>query len=161
HRTLGLHAGGGGLHRLGPADLRAVRGDHRVQRHVLGLERRHFDALSRQPTTDARGDDALTGVRRRAGDEQAVHPTTTATATATTSAAAPTRRDSRAARSTSSGSGARPSPRTPRTSTRPAYTLVPPSRTPSAPANAASTGPAFGLGCADASLRTARNAARG
>ncbi len=37
---------GGGLQRLGTADLAAVGGDGAVQRHVLRLERRHAHALA-------------------------------------------------------------------------------------------------------------------
>ena len=58
-----------------------------------------------------------------------------------------TRRDSRTARSISPAPGLRPPPlSTARCSTRPPYDRVPPSRTPSAPANDASTGPGIGAG---------------
>ncbi len=40
HQRRRLHPGGLCLHRLGPADLRPLPGDERVQRHVLRLERR-------------------------------------------------------------------------------------------------------------------------
>src|SRR5918993_2748554 len=79
----------------------------------------------------------------------------------TTSAPTDTSRDKRQARAMSPTSTGRPLPSTPRSSTRPPYTLRPPSRTPSAPANAASTTPALGLGCWPASRRTARSAAAG
>ena len=54
--------------------------------------------------------------------------------------------------------GAAPSPRVGRISSSCAYCVGPPSRTPSAPANAASTTPALGLGCRAASRRHARTA---
>jgi FhuF 2Fe-2S C-terminal domain len=70
HRGLRLHPGGGGLHRLGAADLRAVGGDGRVQRHVLGLERRDLDPASSQPPAQASRQHALPGIRRRPRDQQ-------------------------------------------------------------------------------------------
>ncbi len=70
---LGLDARRGGLHRLGPADLRAIPGDHRVQRHVLRLERGHLDAAPGQPAADPRGDRALARLRRRPGDQDPLH----------------------------------------------------------------------------------------
>ena len=54
-------------------------------------------------------------------------------------------------------SAGRPSPSTPRASTRPSYTLVPPSLMPRAAANAASMIPPFGDGCCAASRRTMRD----
>ena len=59
-----------GLHGLGPPDLRAVRGDEGVQRHVLGLERRDPDSLPGQPAAQPGGEHALPGVRGGPGDEQ-------------------------------------------------------------------------------------------
>ena len=69
-----------------------------------------------------------------------------------------TARDSRTARRRSVTSGTRPSPRVGRISSWWAYCVGPPSRTPSAPANAASTTPALGLGWRAASRRQARTA---
>ena len=94
----------------------------------------------------------MTGARRRG-------PAPASTA-ATIAAAPPTTRDSRAARLRLTGPGAGPSPRRGRSSVPCRYTVRPPSVTPSAPAAAASTGPALGLGCAAASRRHARTAAR-
>ena len=76
-------------------------------------------------------------------------------------AAAVTARDSRIARPMSAGPGDRPSPSHGRRWVTPAYRFEPPSRTPSAPANAASQRPAFGLGCCPPYLRKARQAAAG
>src|SRR5262249_55837712 len=70
---LRLDPGRGGLHRLGPADLRAVPGDHGVQRHVLRLERGHLDAAPGEPAADPRGDRALARLRRGARDQQPLH----------------------------------------------------------------------------------------
>ena len=67
-------------------------------------------------------------------------------------------RESLTARAMSSTSGGRPSPRNGRCSRRPPYRFAPPSLTPSAPANAASARPAFGLGCAPPSRRSVRSA---
>ena len=66
--------GGGGLDRLGAADLGPVRGDGAVERHVLRLERGHRDPLPRQPPAEAGDDHGLAGVAVGAGDEQgAIH----------------------------------------------------------------------------------------
>ena len=59
------------------------------------------------------------------------------------------------------GTGAGPAPRLGRISSSCWYWVGPPRRTPSAPANAASTTPAFGLGCRAASRRHARSAPAG
>jgi hypothetical protein len=77
HRRFRLDTRGDGLHRLGATDLRpasgAVRDDGRVQRHVLGLERRDSQPAAGQPPADPGGDHALAGVGRRPGDEQTAH----------------------------------------------------------------------------------------
>jgi len=181
HRRLRLDPGGPGLHRLGPADLRPAQGDERVQRHVLGLERSHADPLPGQPTTDSGDQHTLSRVRRGPGHQHCpAHdyrsllsrlrsprrsPRTAAapaTATATTAPASPTYRLNRAARRTSGTPGGRPAaPTSGRLSVRPAYTLTPPSRTPSAPAAEASQCPAFGLGCRAPSRRSTRQACFG
>jgi hypothetical protein len=66
HPRLGLDARRGGLHHLGPADLRAVAGDERVQRHVLRLERGDPHPLPGQPAAQAGSDHALARIRGRA-----------------------------------------------------------------------------------------------
>ena len=82
-------------------------------------------------------------------------PLTAAAKAALTSCTA---RDSRTARTRSAICGAGPSPRAGRISSWWAYCVGPPRRTPSAPANAASTTPALGLGCRR--RRAARHALR-
>ncbi len=73
----------------------------------------------------------------------------------TPTAAQLTRRDNRTARATSAASAGRPDALSTGRSLDPSRGRTPrrPSRTPSAPANAASTTPAFGLGCRRASAR--------
>jgi len=56
------HPCGEGLQRLGAADLAAVDGDRRVERHVLRLERRDAHAAPGQDAADGRGEDRLAGV---------------------------------------------------------------------------------------------------
>ena len=65
-----LDAGRGRLHRLGAADLGAVQGHERVQRHVLRLERRDLHALPGQPPAQPGDQHALARVRTRPGDQQ-------------------------------------------------------------------------------------------
>ena len=77
HRRLGCDPRGQGLHPLRPADLggRAAGGDahHRVVRHVLCLEGRDLHPATGERATQPRRDDRLSGVRGRAGDQQAAH----------------------------------------------------------------------------------------
>ena len=102
---------------------RAVRADHdgRVVRHVLRLERCDVHAPAMQPTADAGGQNALAGVGRGAGDEEAAHflGLTAATTAAAATAARPTFRESLAARRMCRWSGLGPSPRNGRVSVRP------------------------------------------
>lgn len=114
------------------------------------------------------GDDALPGIGRGPCHQQSATThdfplrNSARPATHTPRASQLTRRESRAARSTSAVSTDRPDAfSTGRFSTRPPYDNVPPSRTPSAPANEASTTPALGLGCSRASSRHAVSAPRG
>ena len=122
HRRLRLDAGGRRLHRLRAADLAAVEGHDRVERHVLRLERRDADPLALQPAADPGGDDRLAGIRVRAGDEQRALHRARCTAAAqhrrTASAAAPDGdQDRSVARRMSATCGGRPSPSRGRSST--------------------------------------------
>src|SRR5919197_5214833 len=63
HINMWRQATGCGRQGLCPSNLPAVRSDTGVQGHVLGLEWRHPDSLSRQEPTEACGDDALPHVR--------------------------------------------------------------------------------------------------
>src|SRR5262249_17523833 len=60
------HARGLRLHGLGPADLGAVRGDPRVERHVLRLEREDAKSTADQEATEPGGQHRLSGVGRGA-----------------------------------------------------------------------------------------------
>ena len=112
------------------------------------------------------------GGRSRAGRRTRRSPSRRNSPTATASGAdrgrrraprspACTARDSRRPGADRQVCGAGPSPSVGRICSSCAYCVGPPSRTPSAPANAASTTPALGLGCRAASRRQARNAAAG
>ena len=50
------------LQRLGAADLAAIDGDRRVERHVLRLERRNAHAAPGQYAADCRGEHRFPGV---------------------------------------------------------------------------------------------------
>ncbi|MNN46735.1 hypothetical protein D3C81_1611270 [compost metagenome] len=65
--------GGLGLHRLGAADLAAIGGHRRIERHVLRLERRHRHALARQPAAQRGHQGALAGVGGGALHHQGGH----------------------------------------------------------------------------------------
>ena len=114
------------------------------------------------------GHDRLAGVGVRAADEQrALHRAPLprrahAARRSAAAAAAPTASDSRAARR-DVGGGRRAARRRARGRSRRARrsSSGPPSRTPSAPAKAASMRPAFGLGCAAPSRRSVASAAAG
>src|SRR5690606_9244087 len=109
-----------------------------------------------EPPAQPRRHDALARVGRRPRDQEPPHrrlPLTPAAATVTPA-------ERRTALLTSPASGARPSPISGRLSTRPPYRFTPPSRTPSAPAKAASQRPALGLGCRAPSRRRTRHASR-
>ena len=131
HPRVGLDARRRGLHGLGPADLGAVGGDERVQRHVLRLERGDAHPLPHEPAAQAGHEHALARVRRRARyQKRASHVRTpiaasaaaaaTAVAAAAAVAAIVTARHRRTARRMSPGSGGRPRPRTGRCSAAPA-----------------------------------------
>ena len=66
----GRQTRGAGLHALGPADLAAVDGDHRVVAHILRLERRNPNSLARQQPAQTRDHHRLAGIGRGAGDQQ-------------------------------------------------------------------------------------------
>ena len=75
HGGLGDGAGGQRLDPLGPADLRARTvadgsADHRVVGHVLRLVGRDLEPATGEGTAQPGRDDALAGVRGRAGDQQ-------------------------------------------------------------------------------------------
>ena len=63
HVHVRLDAGRARLVRLRAAELAALRRDERVERHVLGLERRHAVAAARVDAAERRGQHALAGVR--------------------------------------------------------------------------------------------------
>ena len=97
-----------GLRRLRPADLGTARRHRRVQRHVLGLERRHPYAPPSERAADPGRDDALAGIGGAPGNEQgAVHGRPRGAIEATpaqrSAAAAPVATESTTARSTSAG----------------------------------------------------------
>src|SRR5207302_740766 len=116
----------------------------------------------------ARHDDPVPAVRPGSGDHRGPRPAfghrtvlwrgpLAESATDTVTRAAVTWRERRTARVMSCASGGRPDPRWARSSSRPPYAVGPPSRSPRAPANAASATPALGDGWAGASSRTARH----
>ncbi len=72
HPHVGLDAGRTRLQPLGDADLPAVD-DAGVVRHVLGLERRHVDALAGEPPAQRGDEPALPGARRAAEHHQRAH----------------------------------------------------------------------------------------
>src|SRR3954452_9160045 len=140
------------LHRRDPDRQRGL--DGRVGFDVRGGESDDAErSFCSHPATVPRSADSGLKVRAARGSGRAhTHrrrcPRTSPVPTATAAPPSPTTRPSRTARRTSPAWGALPpSPSSGRCSTWPAYTLVPPRRTPSAPAAAASGRPAFGLGC--------------
>ena len=70
HGHLGRDTGGLGLGRLGPPDLVPGGGHGRVERHVLGLERRHPDAAPGQQPAQPGHHRRLAGVAGGAADHQ-------------------------------------------------------------------------------------------
>ena len=61
HVPAGRDTAGPRLQRLRPADLAAIRGDRRIVRHVLRLERQHFDAARGKGPGEARHDQKRRG----------------------------------------------------------------------------------------------------
>ena len=132
HPRVGLDARRRGLHGLGPADLGAVGGDERVQRHVLRLERGDAHPLPRaasgtgrrrarscpRPTSCPLPEARLCMSALRSPRPAAAAATAVAAAAAV--AAIVTARHRRTARRMSAGSGGRPPPRTGRCSAAPA-----------------------------------------
>ena len=183
HQRGRLHAGGLRLHGLGPADLGALPRDEGVQRHVLALERSDAHPLPDQPAADPRRDHALARVRAGAGHQQPPHEPFTplragraARAARTVPAGgsrrapprstAPERRPGatagrRAGCRRRSGAAEGRAEHRPVLGAAAVGRAVPPSRSRSAPANAASTGPALGLGWRPASRRQVASAERG
>ncbi len=70
HPHVGFQPAGLGLDDLGAAHLAAVAGDERVERHVLGLERRHAQAVLEEDAAERGGEDALAGVGTGALEHQ-------------------------------------------------------------------------------------------
>src|SRR5262249_7533646 len=142
-----------------------------VVRHPVDyVRRRRADSaglfrVCRDPGAPRRQESGLARRKARAGDRrrETHRPLRTAALSKRHSAvaAACTARESCTARRRSATDGGTPSPRVGRICSSYWYWVGPPRRTPSAPANAASTTPALGLGCRAASRRQARTAPHG